>query len=126
MVRVTKWRVLFRMIGFISILVTISLSHIYYRQYSAMADLITFQFNVAHALVFSVSTSRLLAMDLNTESITSNHHEVFLSSITVYSSVLICTQLIFTIHYWHAPFSSCTLNCLVASTSLLQLTTDCH
>jgi hypothetical protein len=53
----------------------------------------TFQFTVAHALGFSVSTSRLLTTD-----ITSNHHEVFLSSHTLYSSVLICTQLIFTLH----------------------------
>jgi hypothetical protein len=38
-----------------------------------------FQFTVAHALGFSVSTSRLQATDLNTETITSNHYEVFLS-----------------------------------------------
>jgi hypothetical protein len=66
------------MIGFISTLVTISLNHTYYRQYSAIDDLHTLQFTVAHALGFSVSTSRLLATDLNTEIITSNHHEVFL------------------------------------------------
>jgi hypothetical protein len=66
------------MIGFIGTLVTISLNHIYYRQYSAIADLHTLQFTNAHALGFSVSTSRHLATDLNTETITSNHHEVFL------------------------------------------------
>jgi hypothetical protein len=36
------------------------------------------QFIVAHTLRFSVSTSRILATDLNTETITSNHYEVFL------------------------------------------------
>jgi hypothetical protein len=36
------------------------------------------QSTVAHALGFSVSTSRLLATDLNTEISTSNHYEVFL------------------------------------------------
>jgi hypothetical protein len=41
-----------------------------YGQYSAVADLHTFQFTVAHPLRFSVSISRL-AMDLNTETITS-------------------------------------------------------
>jgi hypothetical protein len=49
------------MIGFIGILVTISPN---YNQYSAIVDLHTFQFTVAHALEFSVSTSRLLATDL--------------------------------------------------------------
>jgi hypothetical protein len=39
-----------------------------------MADLHNLQFTVAHALGFSVSTSRLLA----TETVTSNHYEVFL------------------------------------------------
>jgi hypothetical protein len=33
-----------------------------------------------HTLGFSVSTSRLLATDLNTETITSNYYEDFLSS----------------------------------------------
>jgi hypothetical protein len=90
------------MIGFISTLVTISLNH---NWYSAIADLLNFQVTVTHALGFSVSTSRLLAKDLNTETITPNHYEVFLSSITLYSFVLICTQQIFTIHYRHPPFS---------------------
>jgi hypothetical protein len=65
------------MIGFISTLVTISLN---YSQYIAIADLHNLQFTVAHALRFSVSTSRLLATDINTETITSNNYEVFLSS----------------------------------------------
>jgi hypothetical protein len=65
------------MIGFISTLVTISLN---YNQYSAIVDLhmCTFHFTVAHALGFSVSSSRPLATDLNTETSTSNHCEVFL------------------------------------------------
>jgi hypothetical protein len=44
-------------------------------KYSGIADVHTFQFTVTHALGFSVSTSRLLAMDLNTEINTSNHYE---------------------------------------------------
>jgi hypothetical protein len=55
---------------------TITLS---YNQYSAIADLHTSQFTVAHALGFSVSTSRILATNLNTGTITSNQYEVFLS-----------------------------------------------
>jgi hypothetical protein len=82
------------MIGFIVTSVTISLN---YNWYSAIADLHNLQFTVEHAQGFSVSTSRLLAKDLNTETITSNHYKVF-SSLTWYSSVLICTQLIFIIH----------------------------
>jgi hypothetical protein len=41
-------------------------------KYNAIAILDT------QALIISVSTSRLLATDLNTETITSNHYEVFL------------------------------------------------
>jgi hypothetical protein len=58
--------------------ITISLN---YNQYSAIAVLHTFQFTVAHALRFSVSTSRLLATDFNTGTITSNHSEVFFDQI---------------------------------------------
>jgi hypothetical protein len=47
-----------------------------YNQCSAIADLHIFQFTAAHALGLSVSTSRILATDLNTETITSNHYEV--------------------------------------------------
>jgi hypothetical protein len=60
------------MIGFISTLVTVSLN---YNYYSAISDLHNLQFTVAHALGFSVSTTRLLATDLT---VTSNHYEVFL------------------------------------------------
>jgi hypothetical protein len=62
------------MIGFISTSVISSLN---YHQYSAIADLHNFQFTVAHALGFSVFTSRFLATDINTETNTSNHSEVF-------------------------------------------------
>jgi hypothetical protein len=65
-----KWQVLVRMIGFISTLVTTSLNYSQYRQYSTIADLRTLHFITAHALGFPVFTSRLLAMDLNTETIT--------------------------------------------------------
>jgi hypothetical protein len=63
------------MIGFISTLLTSSLNYNYYND---IADLLTFQFTVAHALGLSVSSSRLLATDLNTESSTSDHYEVCL------------------------------------------------
>jgi hypothetical protein len=67
--------VLDRMIGFINTSVTSSLNHTYY---SAIADLHNLQFTVAHALGLSVSTSCLLATDLNTETSTSNQYEAFL------------------------------------------------
>jgi hypothetical protein len=63
------------MIGFTSTSVSSPLNR---TQYSAIADLHTFQFNVAHALGFSVSTSRLLATDFNTETYTSYQYEAFL------------------------------------------------
>jgi hypothetical protein len=66
------------MIGFISTSVTISVN---YNQYSAIADLHTFQFTFAHALEFSVSTSRLLVMDFNTGTITWNDSQVFFGQI---------------------------------------------
>jgi hypothetical protein len=59
------------MIGFINTLVMGSLNY-------TIANLHTSQSTVAHALEFSVSTSPLLATDLNTEVSTSNHYEVFL------------------------------------------------
>jgi hypothetical protein len=64
------------MIGFIDTSFTISLN---YNQYSVITDLHNLQFTVAHALGFSISTSRLLAMDPNIETNASNNYEVFLS-----------------------------------------------
>jgi hypothetical protein len=64
------------MIGFIFTSVTIYPN---YNLRSSIFDLRTLQFTVAHALGFSVSTSRLLATDLHTDTNTSNHYEVFLS-----------------------------------------------
>jgi hypothetical protein len=59
------------MIGFISSYVTHShLITLTYKQYSAIAQLRTLQFTVAHAVGFSLSTSRLLATDLDTGVIT--------------------------------------------------------
>jgi hypothetical protein len=58
------------MIGFISTWLQVLLITLKYRQYSAITDLHFFQFTVAHALGFPVFTSRLLATDLNTETIT--------------------------------------------------------
>jgi hypothetical protein len=58
-------------LGLLSLLITLN--------YTAIPILHTLQFTVAHALGISVSTSLLLATDLNTETSTSNHYEVFLS-----------------------------------------------
>jgi hypothetical protein len=68
------------MIGFIGTSVTSSLN---YNQYSVIADLHTFQSTAAHASGFRVFTTRLPATDLNTETNTSNHYEVFSSSNTL-------------------------------------------
>jgi hypothetical protein len=94
-----------------------------YNQYSAIADLHTFQFTIAHTLGLPVFACCLLAMDLNTETITSNYYEVFLSSTTLHISVLICTQLIFTI-----PFSSLYSEVLLACefTSLISILYRSH
>jgi hypothetical protein len=102
------WRFPVRMIGFISILVTISLNHVYY---SAIADIHSFQFTVAHILVFSVSTSRLLATDLNTETITSNHYEVILFCTTnsPWLSSAEYSELTDCIHFSYKHSALCTL-----------------
>jgi hypothetical protein len=99
--------VLDRMIGFISTSVTVSLN---YKPYSALADLHNFQFTAAHAVGFSVSTSRCLVADLNAGTIPQITMKslVISSSITLecrpnspvlilqslYCTVLTCTQLI--------------------------------
>jgi hypothetical protein len=61
--------------GFIGTSVTISLN---YNQYSAVTNLHNLQFTVVHALGLSVFTSCLLAVDLSTETSTSNYYEVLL------------------------------------------------
>jgi hypothetical protein len=67
-----------KMIGFISTFVTHTLLvTLKYRQYSGIADLHTFEFTVAHTLGFSVSTSRLVSVGLNTGTITSNHYRFY-------------------------------------------------
>jgi hypothetical protein len=75
-------------------------------KYSVVVDLHSLQFTVAHALGFPVSTSRLPAKDTNIETITSNHYEVFLSSISLHS-VQICTQYSQVALHSHP----CTRNC---------------
>jgi hypothetical protein len=62
------------MIGFIGTLVKPLLITLKYRKYSAIANLHTLDITAAHALGFSVFTSRLLATDLNTETSTSDHY----------------------------------------------------
>jgi hypothetical protein len=47
-------------------------------KYSIIADLHNFQFTFAYALGLSIITGRILAMDINTETSTSNHYEAFL------------------------------------------------
>jgi hypothetical protein len=59
-------------IGFINNLQVLSTINYY-----TIAALHNLQFTVARALGFSVSTSCLLATNLNTETIISNHYEVF-------------------------------------------------
>jgi hypothetical protein len=55
-----------------------TLPYLYHTYYNAIADLRNLEFNVTHAVGFSVSTGRLLATDLNTEISILNHYEVFL------------------------------------------------
>jgi hypothetical protein len=72
-----RW-VLVRMIGFISSLVTHSLLvTLTRRQYSAVADIHTFQFTIAHTLGFSLSSSHLLAMDFDTQTTTVSHYKCY-------------------------------------------------
>jgi hypothetical protein len=60
--------------------------------YNAIAILHNFQFAVAHALGFSVLTSRILATHLNTEISTWNHCE-FVLPLLVQSPWILGTQL---------------------------------
>jgi hypothetical protein len=60
-----------------------------------MADLHTFQFTVAHALGFSVSTSRLLATDLHTQTVTSNHYRYYSWNLPVTLYILTGRPLVF-------------------------------
>jgi hypothetical protein len=72
------------MIGFISSLVTHSFNYTQiHGQYSAIADLRIFQFTVAHALGFSVSTSRLLATDLHTETRTPDLYNYYTKDLPI-------------------------------------------
>jgi hypothetical protein len=63
------------MIGFNSTSVIRSLNN---NSCSAITDLHNLQFTVTHALGLSVSSSRLLAVELNTETSASDQYEVFL------------------------------------------------
>jgi hypothetical protein len=72
------------MIGFIDTLYKHTTRR--YKQYSAITDLHTFQFTVTHSLGISVSSSRILAKDLITGTITSNHYEIFLSFLSPWTS----------------------------------------
>jgi hypothetical protein len=70
--------VLVRMFGLIGTFVTHALLiTLKYLQYSAIADLLIFQFTAAHALGFSVFTNSLLATNFNTETVTSNHYKCY-------------------------------------------------
>jgi hypothetical protein len=65
-----------------------------YRQYSAIADLHTLQFTVTHALRFSVFTSRILATDFITFSLSLKiSHEVFLHRLISYLPLFCNCQL---------------------------------
>jgi hypothetical protein len=69
-IRLTKINFLDRMIGFIGASLQLHLIKI--------NTALTLTYTLSISLGFSVSTSRILAMDLNTGTITSNHYEVFL------------------------------------------------
>jgi hypothetical protein len=80
------------MIGFVGTSVTSSLNHTQLQGYRYSAH---FQFTAAQVLGFSVSTSRPLATDVNTETITSNHDEV----LSLLQSLCIpLSHSVFTIH----------------------------
>jgi hypothetical protein len=78
------------MIWFISTLVAISLL---ISINTALSLIYSLQLTAAHALRFSVFTSRFLATDLNTETRTSTHYEVFLLYFGFNHSVLLCPNL---------------------------------
>jgi hypothetical protein len=99
-----EWRGLVRMIGFISTLVTHSLLiTLKYRQCRAIAYVHTFQFIGAHALGFSAFTNRLLATDLNTETVSLTR--LHTTNITVRSHIW---NLLIHMQSLHRP-TSCTL-----------------
>jgi hypothetical protein len=87
--------------------------------YNGIAQLHNLAFTVAHALGFSVSTSRLLATDLNTETSTSNQYEVFLSFL-VQSPWNLGTQL--KLRLLPTPPAYCSLLQLTTHSSNLLLT----
>jgi hypothetical protein len=78
----------------------------------AIADLHTFQFTSAYALGFSVPTSRIIATDLNSESIVSNHYLV----VVFIQFVLPCPNLYST--NLHNSLRTCSVLVLVLSTAL--------
>jgi hypothetical protein len=67
-------RILVRMMGFIiSWVIHAPLNTFTHRQYSALSHLHNLQSTVAYAVGFSLSTSRLLATDLDAQTITVLH-----------------------------------------------------
>jgi hypothetical protein len=68
---------------------SVTISFLITHKYSTIDDFYTLQFAVAHALGFSVSTSRLLATDLNTENSIADHSEVF----SLFRFQSLCTPL---------------------------------
>jgi hypothetical protein len=107
------------MIGFTGTSVTISLN---YNQYSATVILHTFQFTTAHALGFSISTSRLLATDLNKETITSNNFEAFLQFLLQSPWTADFPELDPILQFYHEPISSLSsLDFVLICTQLMYL-----
>jgi hypothetical protein len=105
------------MVGYIGTSVTVSVN---YNQYSALADLRTFQSTVAHALGFSVSTSRFLATDLNTETSTSGHYEVFLPFLVPSPWTADSPELHPILQFYRQPISSLSsLDFVVTCTQLI-------
>jgi hypothetical protein len=108
------------MIGFIAPYTIITRD---YRQYSAIADVHTFQFTAPHALGFSVSTSRILATDLS-----KSHCNIKLHMKSSFHSLILFLPLLSTqfnsssskLIYWQAGIPKVDSSFL---TRLLQFTT---
>jgi hypothetical protein len=84
---------------------------------TTLSPIYTIQFTVAHALGFSVTNSRLLATDLNTNTITSNYYEVFLSSLHLESHCIPPSQSVFNLTL---QFANCSEVYCAGSNSLFN------
>jgi hypothetical protein len=103
-----------------------------YKQYSAIADLHNLQFTVTHALGFSVFTSRILVMELNSLTVTkSSNNTLRLHRLTSNSSTNFpwlsptdnaVVLLQFPFSHCCTPCTPCTLLCSWTLNSTTELT----